>query len=177
MGSLPSPAPAAQLPEHSVLKTVYLGLGSNLGGRHANLQEARERLQAGDLKITRASSIYETEPRDLPNQPWFLNQVLEAETTLFPKQLLSRIQKIEREMGRQRIVPKGPRIIDIDILLFGAAVVNLPDLQIPHPRMPERRFVLEPLAEIAPDLRHPVTAKTAREMLARVSAQSVRKRS
>jgi len=157
------------------LKTVYLGLGSNLGDRAAHLSEARDRLQVCGVQIERASSLYETEPRDLRHQPWFLNQVLEASTDLFPRQLLSRIQKIEREMGRRKIVPKGPRIIDIDILFIGDSVVDTDNLQIPHPHLAERRFVLEPLAELAPDLRHPVTAQTIREMLARVMTQSVRK--
>ncbi len=157
------------------MKTVYLGLGSNLGDRAAHLAEACDRLQASAVEIMRASSIYETEPRELRNQPWFLNRVLEAQTNLFPRQLLSRIHKIEREMGRRKIVPKGPRIIDIDILLFADSVVNTADLQIPHPRLAERRFVLEPLAELVPDLRHPLTTHSIREMLARVANQPVRK--
>jgi len=157
------------------LKIVYLGLGSNLGDRRAHLADATARLASGHLRILRASSIYETEPRDLRNQPWFLNQVIEAETDLFPRQLLARVLKVEREMGRKRIVPNGPRTIDIDILLFGASVMKIPELEIPHPRMTERRFVLEPLGELAPDLRHPVTRATVREMLARVSDQSARR--
>lgn len=156
------------------MKTIYLGLGSNLGDRRANLAQAVKRLEAPDLRVKRASSIYETEPRDVPQQPWFLNQVVEADTDLFPKQLLSRIQKIEREMGRKRIVSKGPRVIDIDILLFGDSVLATPELEIPHPRMIERRFVLEPLAELAPDLRDPVTGRTVRELLAPVAGQAVR---
>src|SRR5206468_2936688 len=101
----------------------------------------------------RASSIYETEPRDVPNQPWFLNQVIQVETDLFPKQLLAKVQKIERELGRKRLVAKGPRTIDIDILLYGESIIHTAGLEIPHSRISERRFVLEPLAEIAPDLR------------------------
>jgi len=157
------------------VKTVYLALGSNLGDRRANLSAARDHLASVDLTITRASAIYETEPRDLVQQPWFLNQVIEVETSLFPRQLLARAQKIERDMGRKRIQPKGPRVIDIDILLFGEAVIHTPDLEIPHPRMLERRFVLDPLAELAPDLRHPVTGRSMREALGAVMNQIVRR--
>jgi 2-amino-4-hydroxy-6-hydroxymethyldihydropteridine diphosphokinase len=157
------------------LNRVYLGLGSNLGDRASNLAQARDQVAASGIHILRASSIYETAPRDLAAQPWFLNQVIEAETALFPRQLLHRILKIERAMGRKRVAPKGPRTIDIDILLYGGAVVAAPELDIPHPRMADRRFVLEPLAELAPDLRHPVTRKTVREMLGAVMDQAVRK--
>jgi 2-amino-4-hydroxy-6-hydroxymethyldihydropteridine diphosphokinase len=157
------------------LKTVYIGFGTNLGDRAQNLAEARERLSAAGIKTIRESSIYETAPREIENQPMFLNQVIEAETVLFPRQLLSRILGIEREMGRKRTIAKGPRIIDIDILLFGKFVMTTPDLEIPHPRMAERRFVLEPLAELAPELRHPVTKSTVREMLAKVADQQVRR--
>ena len=157
------------------MNRVYLGLGSNIGDRGANLAIARDHIAAGGIQILRASSTYETAPREVIAQPWFLNQVIEAETALFPIQLLHRILKIERAMGRKRVAPKGPRVIDIDILLFGGAVVTAPELDIPHPRLAERRFVLEPLAELAPDLRHPVTLKSVREMLARVTDQSVRR--
>lgn len=156
------------------MKTVYIGLGSNLGDRAGNLQHARRRMEAAGLAIARASSIYETAPRDVPNQPWFLNQVVEIETELLPRQLLARLLRIEREMGRRRLVPKGPRVIDLDILLYGSAAVEALGLSIPHPRLDERRFVLEPLAELAADVRHPRTLKTVREMLAAVADQPVR---
>jgi len=143
------------------LKTVYLSLGSNLGDREANLRAALQRLSP-----VRQSPIYETEPIDYLDQGWFLNMVVELHTELFPRQLLTRVQKIERELGRVRGVPKGPRTLDIDILLYGNAVVRTPDLEVPHPRMNDRRFVLQPLADLAPDLRHPVTKRTIREMLA-----------
>jgi 2-amino-4-hydroxy-6-hydroxymethyldihydropteridine diphosphokinase len=157
------------------LKLVYIALGSNLGDRAENLRQARERIEAPDLRVLRASSIYETAPRDVENQPWFLNQVIECETDLFPRQLLERLQRIERAMGRKRRMAKGPREIDLDILLFGNAVVKAPELEIPHPRLAERRFVLEPLAELAPEIRHPGTRRTVREMLAGVAGQVVKK--
>jgi len=157
------------------LKTVYIGLGSNLGDRAENLRKARERIEASGVRIRRGSSLYETEPREMLDQPWFLNQAIEAETTLFPRQLLARLLRIEREMGRVRATPKGPRIIDLDILLFGNAAVHAAGLEIPHPRLSERRFVLEPLAELDPDLRPPRGRRTVREMLAEVMDQPVRR--
>ena len=157
------------------MKIVYIALGSNLGDREENLQQAREEIASADLRVVRASSIYETAPRDVLDQPWFLNQVIECETDLFPRQLLARLQKIEKTMGRKRRIAKGPREIDLDILLYGEAVVKAPELEIPHPRLTERRFVLEPLAELAPDKRHPGTRKTVREMLAGVANQAVRR--
>jgi 2-amino-4-hydroxy-6-hydroxymethyldihydropteridine diphosphokinase len=156
------------------VKTTYLSLGSNLGDREANLRAAIDRLAAPDLRVLRTSPVYETEPLDYIAQRWFLNLVVEAETGLFPIELLSRIDKIERALGRVRTVVKGPRTIDIDILLYGQAVVRSAALEIPHPRMAERRFVLAPLADLAPGLRHPVTHKTVREMLEAAPAQTVR---
>lgn len=136
--------------------------------------DALDRLEAAGIHTLRRSSIYETEPQDLPNQPWFLNLVVEVETELFPRLLLARAQAIELGMGRRRVVSKGPRTIDIDILLVGNYVIRTRELQVPHPRISERRFVLEPLAELAPDLRHPATGKTVREMLSEVQAQIVK---
>lgn len=130
---------------------------------------------ASDIRVLRESSIYETEPRDFRDQPWFLNQIIEAQTDLFPRQLLTRTQRIEREMGRKRSPQKGPRVIDIDIVLFGNSVLQTPELEIPHPRMQQRRFVLEPLAELSPDLRHPVSGRTIRDLLETVLDQIVRK--
>jgi 2-amino-4-hydroxy-6-hydroxymethyldihydropteridine diphosphokinase len=156
------------------VKTVYLSLGSNLGDRLGALQAAMARLAAPDFRIRRVSSIYETEPVDLRDQPWFLNLVLEAETDLFPKQLLARIRKVELELGHKRLRKKGPRTIDIDILLYGETVIESAELVIPHPRLTERRFVLEPLAELAPQLRHPVSRQTIAEMLPATLGQAVR---
>jgi 2-amino-4-hydroxy-6-hydroxymethyldihydropteridine diphosphokinase len=157
------------------VKITYLSLGSNIGDREANLHAAIERLSAPDLRILRTSPVYETEPVDYTNQRWFLNLVVEAETELFPLQLLTRLGKIERELGRTRTAAKGPRIIDIDILLYGRAAIRSAALEIPHPRMAERRFVLAPLADLAPELRHPVTHKTVREMLDAAPAQALRR--
>ena len=145
-------------------KTVYLSLGSNLGDRRANLRNAIGKLlNVGNLLAV--SSFYETEPVEFTEQPWFLNCAVALQTELNADDFLKEIISIEREMGRQRTAPKGPRTVDIDILLFGKAVIHQPQLTIPHPAMHQRRFVLEPLAEIAPDTQHPVLKKTAREML------------
>ena len=157
------------------MKIVYFSLGSNVGDRETHLARARERLNVDGIRLVRASSIYETEPRDFLDQAWFMNQVVEAETSLFPKQLLSRTQKIERALGRVRTQEKGPRTIDIDILLYGDAIVSVPGLEIPHARMSDRRFVLEPLAELAPSLRHPRTGATVTELLAQVRNQKVQR--
>jgi 2-amino-4-hydroxy-6-hydroxymethyldihydropteridine diphosphokinase len=146
-----------------VHKTVYLSLGSNLGDRAANLREAIQKL--ADLgNVVAASSFYETEPVELTAQPWFLNCAVKLDTEKMPRQLISAILSLEQSMGRQRKQKKGPRIIDIDILLFGSSVIEIPSLTIPHPKLHERRFVLEPLAEIAPDARHPVFKRSMREL-------------
>ena len=155
------------------MKIVYLSLGSNVGDRDKLLARTLERLASDDIRVVRVSSVYETEPRDVPDQSWFLNQVVEVETSLFPKQLLARLQKIEIGMGRVRMEARGPRTVDIDILFYGNAIVSTPGLEIPHPRLPDRRFVLEPLAELAPEFRHPRTRQTVREMLAVVRHQKV----
>jgi 2-amino-4-hydroxy-6-hydroxymethyldihydropteridine diphosphokinase len=156
------------------LKTVYLSLGSNIGDREAMLQSALEALTAAEVTVSRTSSLYETEPRDLRDQPWFLNLAAECRTDCFPVQLLQRIQKIESNLGRKRIVAKGPRTIDIDIILYGNAVVRTTKLEIPHPRFRERRFVLAPLAELAPTVRDPVTGRKITELLSDVLDQPLR---
>ena len=143
---------------------AYLSLGSNIGDREAHLREAIRRLEsAGRLRFV--SSIYETEPVEFTEQPKFLNCTVGLETSSTPEQLMLQLLTIEKAMGRQRIQKKGPRTIDLDILLFGNEVVDTPGLTIPHPAMQYRRFVLEPLAEIAPDALHPVLRKTVRELL------------
>ncbi len=156
------------------MKTVYLSLGSNVGDREAYLRAAIEALPGAGIEVARVSPVYETEPVDYTAQAWFLNLVLEARTELFPLQLLMRTARIEGTLGRVRTAPKGPRTLDIDILLYGNAVVRTEGLEIPHPRMSDRRFVLEPLAALAPDLRHPVLGQTMRELLNRVEGQVCR---
>lgn len=170
---------------------VYLGLGSNVGDRQANLREAVACIGKLGLEVMRESSIYETEPVGVKDQPWFLNQVIEVQlidelesevepgmsdpeiiATVQAEALLSELLNIECAMGRERTTANGPRVIDIDLLLFGEKIIahsiedEGPDVFVPHPRMHLRRFVLEPLCEIAPEAVHPVLKKTYRELLA-----------
>ena len=146
---------------------AYLSLGSNIGDREVHLREAIRRLEsAGKLRFV--SSIYETEPVEFTEQPQFLNCAVALETSSTSELLMLQLLTIEKAMGRQRIQKKGPRTIDLDILLFGGEVVDTPGLTIPHPAMQYRRFVLEPLAEIAPDALHPVLKKSVRELLKEV---------
>jgi 2-amino-4-hydroxy-6-hydroxymethyldihydropteridine diphosphokinase len=155
------------------LKTVYLGIGSNLGDRKAYLRKAIDRLEAAGIHVLRCSSVYETEPQDVRDQPWFLNVVVEAETALYPLQLLGRTQNIELALGRVRRRSKGPRTLDIDILLIGDARIRSERLTVPHPALTRRRFVLEPLAEIAPDLVDPGTGRTIRDLAKNVAGQQL----
>jgi len=150
------------MPNH----TVYLSLGSNLGERAGNLRAAIATLAGVGVRVTKVSSLYETEPVDYLEQPWFLNCVVEAETSLPPLDLLHALRGIEARLGSQKEFAKGPRLLDMDILLYGEETIESRQLQIPHPRMLRRNFVLAPLAEIAPKLKHPSWAANATELFA-----------
>jgi len=146
---------------------AYLALGANLGDRETSLRQALSALDDTEgLRVLRTSSVYETEPQGVPEQPWFLNLVAEVETTLSPRQLLARTQEIEAELGRHREIRWGPLRIDLDILLYAEETVVSPSLEIPHPRMLERAFVMVPLAELAPrrKLRGETTRAHARRL-------------
>jgi 2-amino-4-hydroxy-6-hydroxymethyldihydropteridine diphosphokinase len=164
----------------ATMNLAYLSLGSNVGDREAHLRDALARLGAAG-RVAAVSSFYETEPVEFTNQPWFLNCAVALETSQTPRQLMTTILRIEEEMGRRRMQKKGPRSIDIDILLFQIGetedvIIDSPELAIPHPAMHQRRFVLEPLAEIAPDAVHPVVKKTISELRdALPTGQAVRK--
>ncbi|MHB8093597.1 MAG: 2-amino-4-hydroxy-6-hydroxymethyldihydropteridine diphosphokinase [Candidatus Aminicenantales bacterium] len=151
----------------------YLSLGSNLGNRKKNLALASSLLAEGGIEIVRASSIYRTQPVDYADQPWFYNQVLEVNTALDPLTLLKQLKSIEIRMKRLPAVDKGPRTIDIDILLAGKTVIQTRKLMIPHPRMCLRNFVLVPLDEIAPDAVHPLLHERIEELMSRTGDPSV----
>jgi 2-amino-4-hydroxy-6-hydroxymethyldihydropteridine diphosphokinase len=156
--------------DSNAVSAAYLGLGSNLGDRAANLLRALKALRDADLNLIAISSIYETEPVDYLDQPDFLNMAIAVSAPLIePFSLLSLCLDIEARLGRERITPKGARVVDIDLLLIGGAVIDgLRDgvrLTLPHPRMHLRRFALAPLAEIAPELRHPTSGETIRRLL------------
>jgi 2-amino-4-hydroxy-6-hydroxymethyldihydropteridine diphosphokinase len=154
------------------VETVYLSMGSNVGDRDENLKAAIAALPAAGVQVRRVSSFYETEPVDYLDQAWFLNCVVQAETELPLLELLRRLRGVEARMGSKKLIAKGPRLIDIDILLYGQETMDTPELQVPHPRMAQRRFVLVPLAEIAPGVRHPSWPGTAQELLAETPDKS-----
>jgi 2-amino-4-hydroxy-6-hydroxymethyldihydropteridine diphosphokinase len=149
---------------HNAIVIVYLALGSNLGDRRSYLEAGIAGLERRDVQVLRSASVYSTEPRDLIG-PWFLNTVVEANTILAPEQLLEACLAVERENSRKRTGVKASRTLDVDIILYGGLTVSGPGLSIPHPAFRNRRFVLEPLAEIVPDFVDPATGKTIRELL------------
>lgn len=155
------------------MPTAYISLGSNLGEREQNIRAAIERLRAhGEVK--KVSSLYETEPMEVAEQPWFVNAVVELETKESPHELLTSLLAVEKSLGRDRSSspPKGPRVIDLDIILYGRETIRDSNLTIPHPAMHQRRFVLEPLAEIAPNAFHPVFKRSASDLLAELPANT-----
>ncbi len=147
------------------MTTIYIGIGSNLGDREGTCLKALEELEKRRIEVTKKSSRYETEPWGVRDQPKFINMVVEADTDLTPGGVLRVIKEIEKNLGRRETRRWGPRVVDLDILLYNDLVVDEPDLRIPHPHMHERDFVLKPLSEIAPEAIHPLLKKTVREML------------
>lgn len=144
---------------------IYLGLGSNVGDREANLRSVVKAFADRAVTVWRSASLYSTEPRDFEEQPWFLNTVVEVRTLLEPEVLLRQCLEIEEAAGRVRETPKGPRTLDIDILLYKERILQISGLKIPHPRYRDRRFVLVPLAELAPDLADPASGLTMQQLL------------
>jgi 2-amino-4-hydroxy-6-hydroxymethyldihydropteridine diphosphokinase len=151
---------------------VYIALGTNLGQRLQNLKKAAKALSP-TVAVRMQSSIYETPPWGYLDQPQFLNQVVQAETALHPSNLLAFLKDVERQMGREITHKYGPRLIDLDILFYDDLILDTPKLTIPHPHIAERAFVLVPLADLDPDLRHPITSLTVKEMLKNVRSDKI----
>ena len=145
---------------------AYISIGSNLGDREENCRQAIKLLKENGIAVKKQSSMYETEPWGIKDQPKFINMAVEAETDKKPEELLRVLKEIEKEIGRTETTKWGPRIIDLDILFYDDLILKIPGIEIPHPLLHEREFVLKPLCEITPDKKHPVTGKTVREMAA-----------
>ncbi len=152
------------------MPVVYLGIGSNVGRRENNCLRAISLLEENGLTVTKRSAMHETEPWGVKDQPQFVNMAVEAETDISPRELLLLLKRIESDMGRRPGKKWGPRVIDIDILMYDNLVVNEDDLSVPHPLLHERVFMLEPLSEISPEKVHPVLGKTVRELLSQKSS-------
>jgi 2-amino-4-hydroxy-6-hydroxymethyldihydropteridine diphosphokinase len=186
--SIRASSPLTELPDYRVvrspdlteerilrftLSTAYISIGSNLGNRLKYIREAIRRIeQSKEIKISKVSSVYETQPAEYRDQPWFLNMVLELETSLEPLNLLELLLEIEGQMGRRRTRRYGPRNIDLDLLLYDDLVLSSDKLTLPHPRMHERRFVLVPLAEISPQVVHPLLKKNVEKLLEDLTTDS-----
>ena len=151
------------------MSIVYIGIGSNLGNREKNCRQAVELLENKGILIKKKSSLYETEPWGIRDQPLFFNMAIEIETELKPEELLEVLQAVETEIGREKTFKWGPRIIDLDILLYDDIILREETLTIPHPLMHERDFVLRPLSEIAPDMKHPILQLSIGELLNNLS--------
>jgi len=154
------------------MPTVCIGIGSNLGNREENCEKAIKLLEANDIKVTKRSSMTETEPWGVKDQPKFINMAVEIETDLDPDEILSHLKKIESEIGRIPAERWGPRKIDLDILFYDDLILNKPGLEIPHPLIAEREFVLKPLSEIAPEKIHPVLQKKIKDLFSQYHRSS-----